>query len=55
MDTKLPVFREAAEPLEVNEWLNSIEQRFRLLGTTEDLKTEFGGLIITPLFMPMCQ
>jgi hypothetical protein len=43
MDTKPPVFREATEPLEANEWLNSIEQRFRLLRMSEDLKIEFAS------------
>jgi hypothetical protein len=43
MDTKPPVFREAAEPLDADEWLNSIEQRFHLLRMTEDLKIEFAS------------
>jgi hypothetical protein len=28
MDTKPPIFREAEEPLQADEWLNTIEQKF---------------------------
>jgi hypothetical protein len=40
MDTKPPIFKEAAEPLEADEWINTMEQKFRLLRLTEVLKTE---------------
>jgi hypothetical protein len=43
MDTKPPVIKEAVEPLEADEWLNSIEQRFCLLRMTKDLKIEFAS------------
>jgi len=40
MDTKPPPFREAEEreaeePLQAEEWLNTVEQKFRLLWLTE--------------------
>ena len=34
-DTKPPIFKEAEEPLQVDEWLNIIEQKFRLLRVTK--------------------
>jgi len=40
-DTKPPIFKEASEPLEADEWLNSLEQKFRLLRVTEELKAEY--------------
>ena len=41
MDTKPPPFREAEEPLQAEEWLNTVEQKFRLLRLTESLKAEW--------------
>jgi len=35
MDTKPPSFREAEEPLQAEEWLNTVEQKFRLLQLTK--------------------
>jgi hypothetical protein len=43
MDTKPPIFREAEEPLQADEWLNTIEQRFRLLRLTEGMKASYAG------------
>jgi hypothetical protein len=43
MDTKPPIFREAEEPLLANEWLSTIEQRFRLLRLTEGMKASYAG------------
>ena len=43
LDTRPPVFKEATEPLEADEWLNTMEQKFRLLRLTEDLKTEYAA------------
>ena len=40
-DTKPPVFKEAVVPLEVDEWLNTLELKFRLLRVTEELKAEY--------------
>ena len=40
LDTKPPIFKEAEEPLQADEWLNTLEQKFRLLRLTEVLKTE---------------
>jgi len=41
-DTKPPVFKKASKPLEADEWLNTLEQKFGLLRVTEELKTEYG-------------
>ena len=41
MDTKPPVFKEASEPLEADEWINTMEQKFRLLRMTEELKAKY--------------
>ena len=43
LDTKPPLFKEAVEPLEANEWINTMEQKFRLLRMTEELKAEFAA------------
>jgi len=43
MDTKPPVFKEALEPLKADEWINTIEQKFRLLRMTEELKAEYAA------------
>ncbi|XP_066392869.1 uncharacterized protein [Miscanthus floridulus] len=43
LDTKPPVFKEAEEPLQSDEWLNTIEQKFHLLRLTEHLKTEYAS------------
>ena len=43
MDTKPPVFKEALEPLEADEWINTTEQKFCLLQLTEELKAEYAA------------
>jgi hypothetical protein len=43
MDTKPPIFKEAAEPLEADEWINTMEQKFRLLRLTEVMKAEYAS------------
>jgi len=43
MDTKPPIFKEAIEPLEADEWINTLEQKFRLLRLTEELKIEYAA------------
>jgi hypothetical protein len=43
LDTMPPLFKEAEEPLQANEWLNTIEQKFCLLRLTEELKTEYAS------------
>ena len=43
MDTKPPIFREAEELLQADEWLSMIEQRFGLLRLTEGMKASYGG------------
>ena len=42
-DTKPPIFEEAIEPLQANEWLNTLEQKFRLLRVTEHQKAEYAS------------
>ena len=42
-DTKPPIFKEAEELLQANEWLNMIEQKFHLLRFTEHLKAEYSS------------
>jgi hypothetical protein len=41
MDTKLPIFNEVAEPLDADEWINTMEHKFHLLSLIEALKTEY--------------
>jgi hypothetical protein len=43
MDTKPSIFREAEEPLQADEWLSTIEQRFQLLRLTEGMKASYAG------------
>jgi len=42
-DTKPPVFKEAEEPLQADEWLNTIKQKFCLLRVTENMKVEYAS------------
>ena len=42
-DTKLPIFKEAEEPLQAEEWLNTLEHKFRLLRVTEQMKAEYAS------------
>jgi hypothetical protein len=39
--TRPPIFKQAAEPLEADEWINTMEQKFCLLRLSDDLKTEY--------------
>jgi hypothetical protein len=41
MDTRPPIFKEATEPLDAKEWINTMEDKFRVLRLTEVLKTEY--------------
>ena len=43
LDTKPPIFKEAEELLQADEWLNTIEQKFRLLRVTEQMKAEYAS------------
>jgi len=43
MDMKPPPFREAEQPLQAEEWLNTVEQNFRLLQLIEGLKAEYAA------------
>ena len=42
-DAKPPVFKEAEEPLQAEEWLNMLEHKFRLLRLTEQMKAEYAS------------
>jgi len=42
-DTKPLVFKEASEPLEADEWLNTLEQKFRLLRMTKEVNAEYAA------------
>jgi hypothetical protein len=43
LDTKPPLFKEVEEPLQADEWLNTIEQKFHLLHLIDELKTEYAS------------
>ena len=43
MDTKPPVIKEATEPLEADEWINTMEPKFCLLRLTKELKVEYAA------------
>jgi hypothetical protein len=38
-----PIFKEEKEPLQADEWLNTIEQKFHLLRVTEGMKASYAG------------
>ena len=40
-DTKPPIFKEVEELLQMDEWLNTTEQKFHLLRVTEHQKAEY--------------
>ena len=42
-DTEPPVFKEAEEPLQAEEWLNTLEHKFHLLRLTEKMKAEYAS------------
>jgi hypothetical protein len=43
MDTRPPIFKKATEPLGAEEWINTMEDKFRVLRLTEVLKTEYAA------------
>jgi hypothetical protein len=43
LDTKPLLFKEVEEPLQADEWLNTIEKKFSLLCLNEELKTEYAS------------
>ena len=43
MDTRPPIFKEAAEPLDAEEWINTMEDKFHVLRMTEVSKTEYAA------------
>jgi hypothetical protein len=40
-DTKPPIFKEAEEPLQAKEWLNTLDQKFCLLRLTKQMKAKY--------------
>jgi hypothetical protein len=43
IDTRPPIFKKAAKPLDAEEWINTMEDKFRVLRMTEVLKTEYAA------------
>jgi hypothetical protein len=43
MATRPPIFKEAAEPLEAYEWINTMEQKCHMLRLIEELKTKYAA------------
>jgi hypothetical protein len=43
IDTSPPIFKEAAEPLDAEEWINTMEDKFRVMRLTEVLKTKYAA------------
>jgi hypothetical protein len=43
MDTRPLIFKEAAEPLDAEEWIKTMEDKFQVLRMTEVLKTEYAA------------
>jgi hypothetical protein len=43
MDTRPPIFKEAAEPLDAEEWINAMKDKFCVLRLTEAMKTEYAA------------
>jgi hypothetical protein len=43
MDTIPSIFKEATESLDAKEWINTMEDKFRVLRLTEVLKTEYAA------------
>jgi hypothetical protein len=43
MDTRPLIFKEATEPLNAEEWINTIEDKFYVLRMTKVLKTEYAA------------
>jgi hypothetical protein len=45
LETQPPIFTKAEHPIEANEWLQTLEQKFRVIpNCTENKKVEFAGL-----------
>jgi hypothetical protein len=43
LDIEPPIFREPEEPLQADEWLNTIEHKFRLVKVADGMKTEYAS------------
>ena len=43
LETNPPVFSKAEDPLQADNWLNTIEQKFRLLRCTKELKAKYAA------------
>jgi hypothetical protein len=46
MSTRPPIFKEAAEPLDAEEWMNTMEDKFCVMRMTEVLKTEYAAHLL---------
>jgi hypothetical protein len=43
IDTRPLIFKEATKPLDAEEWINTMEDKFRVLRLTEVLKIEYAA------------
>ena len=43
LDTKPPIFKEVEEPLQADEWLNTIKHKFHLLRVIKHMKAEYAS------------
>jgi hypothetical protein len=43
MDIRPPIFKEATEPLDAEEWINTMEDKFGVLRLMEVLKTKYAA------------
>jgi hypothetical protein len=43
IDTRPSIFKEVAEPPDAEEWINTMEDKFRVLRMTKVLKTEYAA------------
>jgi hypothetical protein len=43
VDTRPPIFKEAVDPLDAEEWINTMEDKFRVLRMTEVLRTQYAA------------
>jgi hypothetical protein len=41
MEMRPPIFKEVLEPMEADEWINTMEQKFHVLRLMEELKTKY--------------
>jgi hypothetical protein len=46
MDTRPPIFKEAVEPLDVEEWINTMEDKLHVLRLTDVLETKYAAHLL---------